>query len=268
MTLPHPEHLPEFAEQIRGAERPLLALDYDGTLAEFHIDPGLAIPLPGIPKLLESIIEYGRTAVPIISGRPVTEVRCLLPLRAWYIGSHGREFCCPDGIVSELPVSPQQNTGLELAATLLTRRGLAGRPETKPASLALHTRGMDAQKEKDLLHTVEKLWAPLCPTYGLELLRFNGGLEIRALGINKGTALLEHLPEMSDHDLIVYLGDDTTDEDVFSILEPPHTGILIGSTRPTSARAHLPDCREVKAFLKNWLRYRHVPGSLDQGPTL
>ena len=264
MNLPNPELLPGFVKHVREASRPLLALDYDGTLAPFHVDPMQAVPLCGIPELLTTIIEETGTEVAIISGRPVTEVRCMLPLAAWYIGSHGREFCSPDGIVTELPPSSRQHTGLEGAASLLTRHGLGGRPETKPASLALHTRGMAPQTEKELLLRAENLWTPLCPDYGLELLRFDGGLEIRALGINKGTALLEHLTHMPRPDLITYLGDDTTDEDVFAVLEPPHTGILVGREHQTSARAALRDCREVLAFLKNWIAYRKSSGETDR----
>ncbi len=256
MNLPRPDALEDFWPAVRRAAAPVLALDYDGTLAPFHVDPLQAVPFPGIAGLLRAITLRAATRVIIVSGRPLEEVRDLLPLPAWYIGSHGRETAPPFGEIRKQPPSQPQRTGLQRAGALLNEHGIAGRREWKPAGLALHTRSMDTAAETYAIHRVKALWSPLCPRYGLELLPFNGGMEIRAQGVHKGTATLALLAEVPRPDLITFLGDDITDEDLFNALVPPHTGILVGPARKTAARAGLASFREVRKFLGHWIRER------------
>ncbi|MDA8305349.1 MAG: hypothetical protein M0Z81_00730 [Deltaproteobacteria bacterium] len=73
-------------------------------------------------------------------------------------------------------------------------------------------------------------------------------------GWNKGSAVLRLLAR-SDADLPVYIGDDTTDEDVFSVLAGRGIGIRVGRPEapPTAADGFLPDCDAVRELLKTWL---------------
>lgn len=256
-SLPQPDALKGFWSAVGSAAAPVLALDYDGTLAPFHVDPLQAVPFPGIPGLLRATIKRAATRVIIVSGRPLSEVRHLLPLPAWYIGSHGRETASPVGEIRKTPPKDAQLVGLQQAGILLDDHAVPGRREWKPASLALHTRGMAEPDAATAIRRANTLWAPLCPKFGLEILPFNGGLEIRATGRHKGTATLDLLAELLPRpDLTIFLGDDHTDEDLFTALHPPHTGILVGPARETAARAGLPSIRDVRSFLGCWIRKR------------
>ena len=68
----------DFWELFKQNRPRFLGLDYDGTLAPFHVDPLQARPLPGVVDLVRRLAADAQTRVAIISGRPVVEVMSLL----------------------------------------------------------------------------------------------------------------------------------------------------------------------------------------------
>ena len=88
-----------FFQHLETAPASALLLDYDGTLAPFHVNRLQAFPYPGVVALLEKIVGAQKTKVVIISGRPIVELRTLLSpvdfVEMW--GSHGIERLSSDG---------------------------------------------------------------------------------------------------------------------------------------------------------------------------
>lgn len=95
----HPQLLDSFFNHLKLAPRRVLMLDYDGTLAPFHLERAKATPYPGVREILSQILRAGHTRLVIVSGRHAQEVISLLdlpePLEVW--GSHGWELCRADG---------------------------------------------------------------------------------------------------------------------------------------------------------------------------
>ena len=91
--------LAAFVERIETAPQRVLMLDYDGTLAPFHVDPAQAVPYPDVAAALEDIVQAGGTRVVLVSGRPAEDLPPLLPLtqRPEIWGAHGWERLLPDG---------------------------------------------------------------------------------------------------------------------------------------------------------------------------
>ncbi len=179
--------VPDFWQQVRQANTLFLGLDYDGTLAPFEIDSMQAKPLPGIADLLRDLATGGRTQVAIISGRPVDEVMTLLnnpPVTV--VGSHGYELWPIDGACVVRQPNPEQQKGLLAIRTQLEKSDYGSKLEVKVASLALHTRGLDPVAAVAIEEEIATRWAGLAPQYGLECRRFNGGIEIRCCGCDKG----------------------------------------------------------------------------------
>src|SRR5512139_1698560 len=82
----------DFWNRVHSADRRLLMLDYDGTLAPFHVSRMNARPSERCMEILRSIVESGHTKLVIVSGRPANEVRSLLPgLPVETFGAHGFE---------------------------------------------------------------------------------------------------------------------------------------------------------------------------------
>ncbi len=250
-------NIPDFWLRLGNSQTRLLALDYDGTLAPFHLEPMKAFPLPGTQELLAAINETGATRLAIISGRPLQELATLLgDLEITMIGSHGFETRGTDGeIIVENP-SPIQLEGLEKASEMARRMGAGHKLEIKVASVAFHTRGMDpdlaSHRERQLINE----WSALTSPYALECRRFNGGVEIRSLGVNKGDSILALVGEQPCGSFNVYLGDDETDEDAFRKLSEGSVGygIKVGDPSvPSAAAGFLTDCEGVRSFLETWL---------------
>ena len=89
-----------FFERLRASGGGVLALDYDGTLAPFRIDPMQAVPYPGVREAIARILATGKTRVVLISGRRAEEVRELLAfVRRRKSGAcMGGRGCGPTGV--------------------------------------------------------------------------------------------------------------------------------------------------------------------------
>ncbi len=247
--------IPDFRHRLRKSKSRFLALDYDGTLAPFRAERMEAYPLAGIPELLESLAESGSTPLAVISGRPITELMALLPVgRITLVGSHGFEQMKPGGETVVIRPGAHQLAGLRMAREKAILLGFGRELETKVASVAFHTRKMaprEAVRAEDL---VCGQWARLAPSQELECRRFDGGVEIRASGRNKGDVLEELLSELPLETFSVFVGDDETDEDAFRVLRGRGLGIKVGSPCvSTAAAGFLPDCEAVRDFLEQWL---------------
>lgn len=245
-----------FLEQLEAAPQRLLLLDYDGTMAPFTVDRDHAFPYPEIPELLSRIIAEG-TKVVLVTGRPARDLVLLSGmqphLEIW--GSHGFERLMPDGTLLHGHLAPEQETSLLTAAETLRHAGLELQMELKPAGVALHWRGFTPLEIYELKANVLQLWQPLLADPGLRLLEFDGGIELRTSGTNKGNAVNSILREAQAGAAVAYLGDDQTDEDAFLALQGRGLPILVRpEPRPTAAEIWLKPPEELIEFLQQWLK--------------
>lgn len=245
-----------FWERVRLAPTRFLGLDYDGTLAPFQVDRMAAVPSPGVVEAIQRIRDGQRTRVAIISGRLLHEVKQLLgELAVTMVGSHGYEIQPAGGPLTRLTLRPEQEHGLTEAQQQFLEQGLGDRLERKASSLAFHTRGLQADEAARLELKAEAVLSSVAEAEGLELRRFNGGLELRAVGVDKGTVLEGLLDQHPRGIFCVYIGDDLTDEDAFETIgRRGGTGIKVGRSglEQTRASAWLPGCPEVVEFLQRW----------------
>ncbi|MBD3348529.1 MAG: trehalose-phosphatase [Candidatus Eisenbacteria bacterium] len=245
-----------FWDDVRTAPHRCLVLDYDGTLAGFHVDRMRAFPIPGVVDLLERVRDSEGTSLSIMTGRPISELLELLgDLGIPICGSQGTEFRAVDGTIRTHELSDKQEERLRRAEREANDLAREGRVERKLASVALHTRGLDADAARREEAAVCKAWSEDAFEYGLECRSFKGGVELRLAGVDKGTALSWTLEGAPENTLCVYLGDDLTDEDAFRAIDGRGYGIKVGGPEePTAARGRLADPHAVKEFLETWLR--------------
>ena len=94
--------------------------------------------------------------------------------------------------------------------------------------MALHWRGLPAQAAvPEIRSAAVEAWQPLADGGSVELLDFDGGLELRALGHNKHHAVKTVLSETPGDSVVAYLGDDITDEDAFAAVKPRGLAVLV-----------------------------------------
>lgn len=245
-----------FLEKIPAARERVLMLDYDGTLAPFQVRPERVVPYPGVIDALDRIMLDQGSRVVIFSGRPAADLVRLLPFNRqpeiW--GGHGWERLLPGGVlVAQEPAGEVQRT-LQRASDLA--RELAadgGRIDCKPASVAMHWRGLPVLAVAKIRARALAAWTPLAGGNDIELLSFDGGMELRARGRNKQDAVNAILAETAEDCAVAYLGDDITDEDAFDAVKARGIAVLVRPQyRDTLADIWIRPPRELVAFIRRW----------------
>jgi trehalose-phosphatase len=257
--------LDEFFGAFSGDASPLLMLDYDGTLAPFKVDRYTARPWAGISELLTGIQQQGKTRIVVITGRPAGEIAPLLAVEpaveVW--GLHGAERLHVDGRreLTEAPAQTRDKLG-ELN-TRLREDPLGGLFEEKANAAVMHWRGVSPQKAKLIEKQTRELFEPLAREYGLALLEFEAGLELRA-GPEKGDAVRTLLDEGENvrSQPAAYLGDDITDEAAFHAIKGRGLGVLVRrQRRESAAEVWLRPPEELKSFLIRWMSACETTGN-------
>ncbi len=245
---------PDFWDKVALSEKKLLVLDYDGTLAPFKIERMEAHPLPGTMDVIRDITDEGSTFVAIVSGRPAAELVTLIGSSGVrLIGGHGFEVQKEDGSFEVMSLDDDQKKSLERAFDKALLKGYKDLLERKHASVAVHTRSLSDRDAERVHRELKDLWEPETRNDKLVLRPFKGGMELRAVGTDKGTALKKLIEEAGEGALVVYIGDDNTDEDAFKMLPKGAFGFKVGDpSEPTCASGRLSDCAAVKMFLEKW----------------
>lgn len=251
------QKLDRFFAGFAAAGRPVLLLDYDGTLAAFRVDRFTSRPYAGVRDALTRIQRQGQTRMAVITGRPACEIAPLLglesPLEVW--GLHGAERLYPDGR-RELEHAPAATEAhLEQLRQQLRRDALGGLFEDKANGVVMHWRGKPRKVAERIERRTRQLFEPLAHLEGLALLKFEAGIELR-VGRDKGGAAAAILAEEKSDSPVAFLGDDLSDESAFRVvraLGPRGLSALVRPTlRQTEAEIWLRSPRDVVSFLVRW----------------
>jgi trehalose-phosphatase len=231
-------------------------LDYDGTLAPFHVDRFQATPYPGVEERLAALSALRRVRLVLVSGRSARELRALLrrDIEPEIWGSHGRERLEREGAYHLFALNAAQQAALDSFRGQMTSLGLKQTMEVKPSSIAVHWRSVDAATGQRIRSSVDSIFAGLGDVDSLRLLPFDGGVELRSIDRTKGTAVAEILAERPEAGLTAYLGDDLTDEDAFAELGRRGLSVLVRKEiRESNARFWLRPPEALLTFLDQWI---------------
>jgi len=250
------ETVESFFESLKSARQRLLLLDYDGTLAPFVVDRDKAFPYPGIEIRLDKLIESANTEVIIISGRALNDLKPLLNLKDYpeMWGSHGWESLSSDGHYDLKPVASSDLAAITDAREYVYESKLDTYLEEKPVSLAIHVRGVENRIALDIMTKIKHYWERIAADSNLMCDEFDGGIELKVPGFNKGHVVREILQRYSSPPSTAYLGDDSTDEDAFRALEGNALRVLVKEeNRPTAADVRIAPPDELIKFLDRWI---------------
>lgn len=253
----NPSEVGQFMNAVAQSPVSALLLDYDGTLAPFCLNRQQALPYPGITELLQEIIANGRTRVVIITGRNAHEIIPLLALhpRPEVWGCHGLERLRADGTCETPRVEEPVLHALADADRWLRHQGLHQRAEFKTGAVALHWRGLDEATAAETRGQALLGWLPIAQSTPMELLEFDGGIEIRMPGRDKGDAVRTILDEIGPEVPVAYLGDDWTDERAFLALGTRGLSVLVRPEWHTTAAAvWIRPPEDLQKFLAGWLQ--------------
>jgi trehalose 6-phosphate phosphatase len=219
----------------------LVAMDFDGTLSEIIDVPSESKPVPGALEALETLHNRSDTTVAVVSGRDIGELVELLALpdAVIRVGEHGAAW---HGVEVSAPVGFRQ---VHSALVEVADRFDGAWVEVKQASLVLHSRLVAPERESEL---VDAAGAAL---EALGHANFHTGRNIVDVGFvdtDKGQAV-ETIRERCHADVVVFAGDDTTDETVFEAMRPADIGIKVGSG-PSAAQFRVEGPSDVVEVLR------------------
>lgn len=246
----------DFFRRLGAARKRALMLDYDGTLAPFCANPHEAVPYPGVVSLLDRMMEAGHTRLVIVSGRWTKHLLPLLGLKrrpeVW--GSHGWERLQSNGEYDVAHIKQPALDALVNADELIDAvELLGGRCERKPGGIAFHWRGLDNSQVAGIRELIFRNWRELNLGQNLGWHDFDGGIELRAVGRDKGDVVRSVAAEEGDAAVIGYLGDDLTDEQAFKAMPNRGAAVLVRPQfRPTAADLWLRPPEEMIEFLTRW----------------
>ncbi len=236
------------------AERRLLLLDYDGTLADIKPRPQDAAPSPRLMTLLRDLTALPDTTTAIISGRSRADIE------GWFGDVPGLGLAVEHGALMRRPGAEdweELRGGMDLSWKEQVRPMLeqfaASAPgsfvENKEHAVAWHYRLVDAEfgswLANELVSTLENLLA------GTELAVIHGNrvVEVRYAWATKGEVAASLAARFRRKSFILAVGDDRTDEDLFSSLPRSAWTIRVG-TGATAARFRLSGPRDVRRLLR------------------
>jgi trehalose 6-phosphate phosphatase len=193
-----------------------LFLDFDGTLVEIAPAPNLVRVPAELPDLLDELADRVGGAIAVVSGRPLDELaRMLAPFAGGIAGDHGLERRYGGGKVTRCRAHPELDRFRPLLAGFATRHhGVV--LEDKGGSLALHYR----QKPSlgSICHAFLRR-AAQASNGALATVAGKMVVELMHRSAGKGRAISDFLANPPFHGrLPVFIGDDTTDEDGFAVV--------------------------------------------------
>jgi trehalose-phosphatase len=235
-------------DRLAQAQRPVLFLDIDGTLAPLASRPEHARTPHRTRGLLQALRRTGASVV-LVSGRAARDAhRVAGGEYDGILGNHGAELLQRNRLADW---TARRHPGLKAASLAIAReleRSWPGvRLESKGHSVALHHR-----LSPDELGRLLRMVRGALMGNEIEALRGRRVIDLRARGADKGAAVMRWLERTEKGKIprseVFYAGDDKTDEDAFRALGPKAVTVAIGP-RPRGARFRTP----TPVTLAKWL---------------
>ncbi|MBI3087299.1 MAG: trehalose-phosphatase [Candidatus Omnitrophica bacterium] len=252
-------------DRAASAAHLMLCLDYDGTLVPIAPHPAAATLDEQTRRLLRQLARARGVQVVLISGRSVRDLKRTVGIRGLgYVGNHGLE-CSASGPRYVHPAAQRSRPRLQRLARNLRSalRPIRGAwVEDKGLTVSLHWRRVPPSAARRFHRVVAERLRPSVAQGEIRVTSGKHVIEIRPpVSWGKGDAivrLLRHLPARRARPLVLYVGDDRTDEDAFRTVNRLG-GLTIAVGKPprrTAARYRLKDPRDVRAWLETLRRLR------------
>jgi trehalose 6-phosphate synthase/phosphatase len=227
-----------------------LFFDYDGTLTPIVDTPHDAVLDENIRAMLNKL--KSKYQIAIISGRALADIMGMVNIKdIIYAGNHGAEIW--DGKNTVAGNSEPVDTRLlhefkeKISAVLMDIDGVI--IEDKTITLSIHYRNV---KQPNVARMIAN-FRNVADSYR-DRLRITEGkkvFEVRPLNAwNKGDAVVWILKNFGAGRMTIYIGDDTTDEDAFKVIN--QTGVSINIGKNIHASCYLESQTEVARFLE-WI---------------
>jgi trehalose 6-phosphate synthase/phosphatase len=219
----------KLVEKFKKSKKPVIFLDYDGTLVPFFEDPNDSLPDEDLDRLLTLLAK--KAHIVVISGRKADTLdEWLTKFNIDLIAEHGikvkvkgQEWVKDANILN--------NDWKDEARGIMEfyiQRTPGSFLEEKEHTLVWHYRkvekGLSGLRSRELSSHLKHFLS----NKGLDIIDGDHVVEVKPSAINKGKAAIERLKDI-DTDFIMAFGDDRTDEDTFEALADRAETIKVGN---------------------------------------
>ncbi|MCB0417901.1 MAG: trehalose-phosphatase, partial [Bdellovibrionales bacterium] len=249
--------LPDGLKASLALKKPLILLDYDGTLVPIHERPGDAVLPAATRKMLSSVLEEHKVEIVVVSGRQRKFLsEQLKDLGVSLAAEHGAMYLEKGATRWESLVHSDKQSWFPLARKIMQDYALrvpGSFVEEKEFALSWHYRQSPnefANYQAKKLHEELELGLANLP---VAILGGKKVIEARAVEANKGTFArwyVDDVVQENEKRVVVAIGDDQTDEDMFNSVPPGSVTVKIGKG-PTEAQYCLASQSELMGFLRS-----------------
>jgi trehalose 6-phosphate synthase/phosphatase len=241
----------ELAARLQDSVGLLALLDYDGTLVPYTATPELARPDLALLELLGALASRPNTEVHVVSGRDRKSLEHWLgALPIALHAEHGFWSRQVDG--NEWTPAGELGAAWREPALAILRDFTARTPgsltEEKSVALAWHYRMADQESGARRANELRLHLGQLLSNQPVEILAGHKVVEIRPYGIHKGRIVPPLSPERLASTVVLAMGDDRTDEDLFAALPPRAITVKVGPGA-THARFRVDGVAAARALL-------------------
>ena len=231
------------ADRFADAPGALLCLDFDGTLAPIVEEPDEAAMAGDCRAVVGELANEPDVDVAVISGRAIDDLRGRVDVDGVvYAGNHGLELQRHEQ-TEVVPEADEQRDAIDdvceaIEANVESVPGAV--VEHKGVTATVHYRQVPDDRVDDVVDAVEEavedVAAEMDDHVPFEVLEGKQIREIRPrVEWDKGRVVELLAEDVPDDWEVVYVGDDTTDEDAFEVVEPQGLGVLVGDDADTAA---------------------------------
>lgn len=239
----------------RTSKKRLLLFDYDGTLVPYYSKPADAVPTEILKQLLQDFSQESTNDLMIISGRDGATLEKWFPgTNVSYVAEHGAMFKRPD---SEWCNFTDVDSWMDEVEQLMHAYAANFKGvfiEKKAFSIAFHYRSVELSKIELLKNELISSLLMLDSNSDFNVVQGNMVVEARVAGVDKGQ-FVDRLLKLKDYDYVLAIGDDTTDEDMFAVLQGENQFTVKVGITPTKAKCNLINASNVISFLDQLNRY-------------
>ncbi|PYQ95843.1 MAG: bifunctional alpha,alpha-trehalose-phosphate synthase (UDP-forming)/trehalose-phosphatase [Acidobacteria bacterium] len=247
--------LTEALGRLRTATSLAILLDYDGTLVPIVNTPEQAAPDADLLDLIAALARRPRTVVQMVSGRSRETLETWfgeLSIGLW--AEHGIWFRAAAGSTWESAVDVSCAWMPDVRATMerFTLATPGSRIEEKTSSIAWHYRQVGREFGRLQARELRIALSRELRDVPLDIIEGKRVLEVRPRGASKAAVVQRLLSHETPPSVILALGDDRTDEEMFTGLPPNGISVHVGPA-VSLAMHRLRDSAATRAFLSGLL---------------
>jgi trehalose 6-phosphate synthase/phosphatase len=256
--------------KYRNSKKRVFFLDYDGTLVAIASKPHLAVPTDKMLDIIRKLASDEKNTVYIVSGRDRESLELFAgSLPVGFSAEHGCFIKAPGEKDWENIVAGWDQSWKDTIYSIFKDyqdRTPGSMVERKNVNITWHYRNSDPDygswMSRELL---AHLRDTISAKFPVDVLVGKKAIEVRPKGVSKGTALKRILTTDAanePYDFIMCLGDDKTDEDMFTALQDNHeehtypdttvTGIV--GKKPSDAQYFLEGQPQVLTVLESLVK--------------